>query len=356
MLFSKSKFFARAKYVGGLVINQPARVWRHSKFVIGGWIFPRYKRNAVIIPCSGGLGDNLMLTTVAREIKKRSPGTLIHIITHHPRVFDRNPDVDFVSRKPTGTFPWMRPFRVGYSLGFPWDNHFIDYLCKCVNINGNIDYRTYVYPDEEDNRVANAILSDFASAPVILSRNGGKKTCMKKIWPLGNWTELVRLLLRSFPVIDLGDSGDPLPISDPRYRSLLGQTSLHQSAALLAKAKALITVDSGLHHLAAAFATPAICILGGVIPPDAIAYPRTKVLFSRPECCDCWQIRKCDRDLECLSSISVAQVLSAFNELQFAARPGAGLELKHPNISQFQAPSLVDSVVSNNPTRLLFDP
>src|SRR5881392_849488 len=111
---------AGLKYVAAFVMDEPARLWRYSRSWIGGRLYPRYKRPAVILPTTGGLGDNLMFTTVAREVRKRNPDALIHVITHLPEVFERNPDVDFVSRKTSGNFPWLRPFRVSYNLGFPW--------------------------------------------------------------------------------------------------------------------------------------------------------------------------------------------------------------------------------------------
>jgi len=277
----------------------------------------------VILPTTGGLGDTLMLTTVAREVRKRNPGTLIHVITKVPAVFDRNPDVDFVSRKNAGTFAWQRPLRVSYNLGFPWQKHFIYSLCADVNLTSQVGLRTYIFPAEADWAFADKITEELQEAPIIIARTGGVTNYDKKVWPLNHWSELVNRLISSGPVVDVGVAGKPLEIASPRYLSLLGQTTLHQLAALIARAKALVTVDSGPNHIAAAFDTPTVCILGGVFPPEAIRYPHTKVLINRPDCCDCWPIRGCPRNLECLTNIKVESVLNELNE-SMRIRPGKG--------------------------------
>ena len=335
---------SRLNYLGSLVVKEPQRLWRHLKFLAGGFFNPRYKRNAVIMCHTGGLGDNLMLTAVAREVKKRNPKALIHVITKFPAVFDRNPDVDFVSRKPKGQFPWMRPFRVDYTLDFPWKEHLLHSMCRCLNIPGQIELRTHIFPEVEDWEFAERLISELGAAPVVLARGSSVKTCDKKVWPLNLWRRLAKDLLRFTPVVDIGSGGSALDVSDPTYRSLLGKTSLHQMAALLGKSKALITMDSGPYHVAAAFGLPTVCILGGVIPPAAIQYPNAKVLTNRPDCCDCWTVRECSRNLECLVNIPVEQVLLALDELCPNLRANPSEKLQPINLSS-----------ANNDGKLIFN-
>lgn len=309
------QIFTKLKFLTRLVLGEPARVLRYSKFWISGRLYPRFKRTAVILCSSGGLGDELMLTAVAREVRKRNPDALIHVIARIPEVFDRNPYVNLVSRRPRESVPWLRPFMVRNSPGFPWHRHFLHCLCEKVNITDHIELRTYIFPDERDQAYADKVVSELGAAPILLARTSDSAQTFRKIWPLSSWQRLAGELINLAPVVDIGLSGMALDIPATGYRNLVGKTTIHQLAALMGRAKALITMDSGPNHLAAAYELPTVCLLGGVFPPVAIRYPRTKVLVNRPDCCDCWPLKACSRNLECLVNISVEDVLKALDEI-----------------------------------------
>jgi ADP-heptose:LPS heptosyltransferase len=301
------------KLLTRLAWEDPKRVTRNTRLLVGGRFSPRYKRSAVILTNSGGWGDVVMLTAVAREVRKRNPGALIHVITGRTPVFDRNPDVDSVKRLPRPDVPWRPEFKVQYQHQFPWRRHFLYSMCGCVDIRDNIALRTYVYPDVTDYAYADQIVSKLGAPPVVLSRQG-KSGEGKKCWPLAHWTLLAKELLEYLPVVETGLANEALPIVHPRYQSVLGGTSFHQLAALISRAKAVITLDTAPIHIAAAFGVPTVCLLGGVFPPEAIRYPNSRILVNRPDCCDCWESGKCARDLECMSHIGVGEVLQALRE------------------------------------------
>jgi hypothetical protein len=306
---------SRLQYLLRIAIANPSAVWSHSRYVVSGWLYPRYRRSVVILPCTGGVGDNLMLTTVAREVRKRNPSGLIHVIASHPEVFLRNPDVDFVSGKRKGGAPWRKHFPVRYNHGFPWKRHFLYKLCECLNMGEPIQLQTYVFPDQLDWAFAEKILAESAGPPILLARTVGGHDPVRKIWPLESWEMLASELTRIAPVLDVGVSGTPLTSPHPGYRSLLGQTTLHQLAALMSRSRALVTMDSSPNHLAAAFHLPTVCILGGVFPPESIRYPNTRVLSNRPACADCWPKPGCEFNLKCLRDITPKQVVTALAEI-----------------------------------------
>lgn len=91
-----------------------------------------------------------------------------------------------------------------------------------------------------------------------------------KRWPASHFTELARLLDR--PVVLLGSGKEaPLcdeiahPVSD-RCINLAGKTSLNEAFALIAGARAVISNDSGLMHVAAAFGVPQVALFGSSSP------------------------------------------------------------------------------------------
>lgn len=91
-----------------------------------------------------------------------------------------------------------------------------------------------------------------------------------KRWPAGHYAQLAQLLDR--PVVLLG-SGKEAPLCDEiasaapgKCRNLAGKTSLAEAFALIAGAKAVISNDSGLMHVAAAFGVPQVALFGSSSP------------------------------------------------------------------------------------------
>lgn len=91
-----------------------------------------------------------------------------------------------------------------------------------------------------------------------------------KRWPAGHFARLARLLAR--PVVLLG-SGKEAPLcagisqSVPdRCIDLAGKTSLATAIAVISAAQAVVSNDSGLMHVAAAFGLPQIALFGSSSP------------------------------------------------------------------------------------------
>jgi ADP-heptose:LPS heptosyltransferase len=96
----------------------------------------------------------------------------------------------------------------------------------------------------------------------------------RKQWPWPRFHELIRRLRRQ-PGITLvvigGREEQPqaqqlLQAPEPGVLNLVGQLSLRQLAALLRRAKVLVSNDSGPVHLAAAVGTPAVVLFGTADP------------------------------------------------------------------------------------------
>jgi heptosyltransferase-2 len=89
-----------------------------------------------------------------------------------------------------------------------------------------------------------------------------------KRWPTRHFAELARLLDR--PAVLLG-SGKEAALCEEISKegnclNLAGKTSLDQAFALIASARAAISNDSGLMHVAAAFGVPQVALFGSSSP------------------------------------------------------------------------------------------
>jgi heptosyltransferase-2 len=122
-----------------------------------------------------------------------------------------------------------------------------------------------------------------------------------KRWPPAHFAQLAETILQAHAnaqIILLG-SGKDNPVceeivaSAPQVRNLAGATSLDQAIALLAKADAVVSNDSGLLHIASALNRPIIAIYGPTDPDHAPPFSdMAQALSLRLDCAPCRQ-REC---------------------------------------------------------------
>ena len=99
-----------------------------------------------------------------------------------------------------------------------------------------------------------------------------------KQWPLDRYQALIRMVVQrlSLPVALIGgpeerQQAEALLSAGVPMADLVGQLTLRQLAALLQRARLLVSNDSGPVHLAAAVGTPTVVLFG---TPDAATGPR----------------------------------------------------------------------------------
>jgi len=96
--------------------------------------------------------------------------------------------------------------------------------------------------------------------------------------------------------------------------TLVGQTTLGQTAAVISKCSVFLGNDSGPFHLAVAVKTPAIGLIGGGAPTFHL-YKRDdiKIMKQEVDCAPCRNIG-CKKK-ECLEAITVDEVVKAVDEM-----------------------------------------
>ena len=145
-----------------------------------------------------------------------------------------------------------------------------------------------------------------------------------KCWPADHYAELARALFDEYeqPVLLLG-SGQEAALceaiagqSDGACRVLAGQTALIDAMALIAAARGVVSNDSGLMHVAAAFGVPQAAVFGSTSPEHTPPRnPRARVLWLKKElqldCAPCFD-RVCRfGHTRCLTGVSAARVEAA---------------------------------------------
>ena len=154
-----------------------------------------------------------------------------------------------------------------------------------------------------------------------------------KCWPAAHYAELARALHArdGQPVLLLG-SGKEAPLCEQIAAAapgachvLAGQTALIDAMALIAAARGMVSNDSGLMHVAAAFGVPQAAVFGSTSPEHTPPLnPRARVVWLKEElrldCAPCFN-RVCRfGHTRCLTGVSALRVGQALDD---ALSPGA---------------------------------
>jgi heptosyltransferase II len=148
-----------------------------------------------------------------------------------------------------------------------------------------------------------------------------------KRWPAIHFTELARTLDRPTILLGSGKEADLCQeiagaASDSTCLNLAGKTPLLQAFALIAAARAMISNDSGLMHVAAAFGVPQVAVFGSSSPLHTpplndkarVLWLKQDTSYQPPlDCSPCFQ-RECPLGhTRCLYDITPAAVVAALS-------------------------------------------
>lgn len=150
-----------------------------------------------------------------------------------------------------------------------------------------------------------------------------------KRWPARHFAALGQRL--DLPVLLLG-SGKEAPLCeqivaaapDAPLRNLAGRTSLAEALGLIAGARALVSNDSGLMHVAAGLGLPQVAVFGSSSPQHTpplndrarVLWLKTDAAYQPPlDCAPCFE-RECPLGhTRCLNDIGPDRVLAALQSL-----------------------------------------
>ena len=153
-----------------------------------------------------------------------------------------------------------------------------------------------------------------------------------KRWPAAHFSELAARL--ALPVVLLGSDKDAAlcdaiaaPVNAVRPGqciNLAGKTSLEQALCTIAATKSIVSNDSGLMHVAAAFDVPQVAIFGSSSPlhtpplndKAVVLWLKTDAGYQPPlDCAPCFQ-RECPLGhTRCLNDISAERVLQVLSQV-----------------------------------------
>lgn len=257
------------------------------------------------------IGDIVLTTPVIRALKNQL-GCELHVITKEPfrivlsgnpyinklysweknikEVFNelKSENYDFIVdlqknrksvklrqqlKRPSSSFPKLNLQKwllVNFKLNTLPDIHIVDRYFKAVSVLGikkdkqGLDY--FIPPEDEisPTKIDPLLMKGYIGFVI-----GGKHNT--KVLPNDKVVEIIDQL--HLPIVLFGGEedhkrGDELEniVSSGKIINTCGQFSLNQSASLVKQASLMITNDTGLMHIAAAFKKPIISIWGNTVP------------------------------------------------------------------------------------------
>lgn len=275
----------------------------------------------VLLQFLGGLGDELLLTCVARETRKRNPRARIWQISAAADLLEKNPDytlvrgpVDWRLRHSNLLSPWRR--RLSYAdepdpgrRSTPPKEHVLAILCRSAGVRGAIDLRPYCHLLPEETKAGR-----IAPLQLVVQSVGDKThgTWMaNKLWRHDRLADVVTAVRQKNPEvvwIQLGAPGDRLL---PDVVDLRGRTTLRQSAATLSQSACFVGTSGFLVHLARAVECRSVVVYGGREHAWQSGYSCNVNVESHPACAPCWRWSDCDFERECMEKIDSGTVVQA---------------------------------------------
>jgi ADP-heptose:LPS heptosyltransferase len=245
-----------------------------------------------------GIGDELMVTGMAREAQARDPRR-VRIEYEKGRlrwseIWDNNPRIAKYAE--SGDFQILHPRS--------------DYLRPyCVEKTPTRwTWRDYKPP------VGEIYLSDSemefgkkASGFVILEPRIKLGASPNKVWLDRYWQRLAKLLrAENLMLAQLA----PSTIQPIQGVGLMHTVNFRQAAAILKHARLVITVEGAMHHAAAALGLPAVVIYGGYISPEVTGY-EGQAAFFRGDGLGCGMRVRCNHCAQAMASIRPEEVFEA---------------------------------------------
>ncbi len=259
------------------------------------------------------LGDTLCATPALHAFRRQHPGdTMVCVVQSAPfcHVLDDNPDIDvliyseqlYFKGIPEETADWIRSLPIDLAGGATLYRLDMRFACSTIDaFHRHISYRfaelvgveiesprPFVYLDALHRRAASTLVSRpfiVFSTNSVSNPEREDKRGRKKDWPLDRWAELANRILAEgeFDIAVIGAERDPrLPISGVR---MLYGLPIRVVAALLERAACVVTLESGIGHLAYAVDARTVVIYSNMMPPEwarPAELSRFRILYGDP--------------------------------------------------------------------------
>jgi hypothetical protein len=283
---------------------------------------------AYVLLFGESLGDNLLLTVLAREVYNRT-NKKVWIRCNHPDLFAYNPHISLAMPFNTLLSTYLmelfgiKTVVLKYSDYNPLsdqdtipEKHIVLKMADQLNLNGPITIKPDLILTSAEIEKGRYFNKQIA---INISNNSAKVPVKNKEWLNERYQDVVNKFNNEYNFIQLGSVSDHL-LND--VTDLRGKTSIRESAAILKNAALLISYAGFTMHLARAVDCRAVIIYGGREMPEQTGYRCFSNLYSHVHCSPCWLLNKCEYNRMCLSTITSESAIEAVTkELSNTSEP-----------------------------------
>lgn len=283
----------------------------------GLFFFIRYGKPQLVFRFGGGLGDQLICTVLFRRLAKENSGK-IWMMSHYPKLFENNRDVDIVVPDSWRVIKYCSKFNVdvielkyGKLIGnvdkiAPPTKHMITEIIESSNSKGTFELKPIFLATQK-----------FTSKEKFVCMQGTEtksSTLVKnKQWNKDKMKEVSSILSSRYKIIQVGLPGENLL---PNTVDMRGKFTFAELAACLKESQFFIGQEGFIMHLARSQDTRSVIIYGGRIKASQSGYPCNENIETNPDCSPCWQNNHCDYDRTCLKDITVKDVVNAIERIE----------------------------------------
>jgi len=280
-----------------------------------------------------GFGDDLLLSSVLHELRLRRSGRLA-VITRLTPIFDHSPDVDVVldndwpvldaqlRRGRPGVHPLYYRGLAEPDIDLAPPGHIIAEMCRQIGLTGEVSLRPHLFLQSHERAAGLRVTTGRPQIAIQCMSASSVNAAPNKVWPGERYQTVVDQNHHRFDFVQLGSLQDA-PLR--HVIDLRGQTTVRESAAILARSAATVCYVGFLMHLARAVDARAVVIFGGREHPTNSGYPCNENLFTALPCSPCWRRQTCVANHACMTAIEADHVTAALDRL--LARRDTPLEL-----------------------------
>jgi len=278
----------------------------------------KYGRPDIVLDFGGGIGDHLLMTTVAHELKERGVKR-IFISSNYNELYYNNNSIKASNKNFSKIFS-NKVLNLNYSLhirserrDIPPKNHIIEDMCAKADIKGEIKLTPYIYLDITEKKFGSFFKNQIA---IQSSGMAAQNAMITKEWFFDYYQKVIYLLKEEFSFVQIGSKTDPLL---ENVLDMRGKTTIRETASILYNSELFVGQVSLLMHLAKAVNCRSIIIYGGRELPFQSGYICNSNLSSIVDCSPCWKY-ECDQDRKCLRKITpefvASEIVLTYNDMK----------------------------------------
>lgn len=273
------------------------------------------------------LGDTLMLSALARGLKKVRPDIHIGVVCRRPELFLHNPHID----ENRGWHLWRSGCTVGakynakdlagplHAVEIQWRSLWRELAAARFPgvTEGDVPPLDGLHPElfltDDELSGARVRLGTPRNKPIVLIGSGGKlKPTHNREWGASNYQAIADALAPHVALAQI--SGEEALRARGEALFDLRNIPVREAAALFATCDAMLVQEGGLMHVARAVNAPCVSIFGGFVLPRQTGYAQQTNFFATPDCSPCIPTLKNCYHLKCMIDITPRAVLEALAE------------------------------------------